>query len=336
VDVSADNRPEERESSSLADVEVVLVSYRSKEHVETLLSTWPASLRVVVVDNSHDVDGLSELVQRHPNVRYVDGGGQGFGRAANRGAFSSHQAIVLFVNPDSRPTAADLAALADGVRGDDSALAHAATTVGHDGEVEIGVGGWEPSPLRCLVHALGLHKRWPRAGMFAQPQLGQHEQVDWVSGACMAVTSARFRRVGGFDEAFFVYAEDMALGRRARKHGWRSVLREDVVVSHNAGSSGAPSGEMLRLRGASFAHYVLRYHALPTAEVMRVVFALGCLLRALKSRLGQDRSEARLYLKFAVGVLTRRAFVNHTEVAGARFREVMEQECAHAETHPHR
>jgi GT2 family glycosyltransferase len=326
VDVPADNRPEERESSSLADVEVVLVSYRSKDHVETLLSTWPSSLRVVVVDNSHDVDQLSELVERYPNVRYVDGGGQGFGRAANLGALSSDQAIVLFVNPDSRPTAADLAALADGVRGDDSALAHAATTVGHDGAVEIGVGGWEPSPLRCLVHALGLHKRWPRAGMFAQPQLGQHEQVDWTSGACMAVTLARFRQVGGFDEAFFVYAEDLVLGRRARSHGWQSVLRADVVVKHDAGSSGAPSREMLRLRGASFAYYLKRYEPGWRGQLMRALFAVGCLLRVLSSALRRNQAQARLYQSYALGVITRRAFVNGEEVARKRFREIACQE----------
>jgi GT2 family glycosyltransferase len=142
----------------------------------------------------------------------------------------------------------------------------------------------------------------------------------------MAVPSSRFRAVGGFDEAFFVYAEDMALGRRGRQAGFRSVLREDVVVAHNAGGSGAPSSEMLRMRGASFAYYVIRYHSRFSAQLMRAILAGGSLLRAARSRWAKNASEARLHVEFTKGTLTRRAFVNGSEVSGRRYREVVGRE----------
>jgi GT2 family glycosyltransferase len=97
------------------------------------------------------------------------------------------------------------------------------------------------------MHASGLHKRFRTAGLFAQPQLGEQVDVGWVCGACVAVRREQFCSLGGFDEAFFVYAEDIAFGRRVRAAGLRSVLRDDVVVPHGAGSSGAPSLETLRL-----------------------------------------------------------------------------------------
>ena len=302
------------------DVGVVLVSYRSRDHVAALLEQWPADLPVVVVDNAADSDRLSELAARHPNLRRIDGGGQGFARAANLGAYELARDIVVFVNPDSRPTTAHLERLAAGLRGDPTAAAHAATMVA-GGEVEIGVGGWEPTLRRSLIHAVGLHKRFPRAGLYAQPALGEQLEVDWTTGACMAVRRPVFLELGGFDEAFFVYSEDAAFGRRARLAGLRSVLRSDVVVPHGAGSSGAPSLEMMRLRGASFANYVHRYHPTRAALPMRGLVIAGSLLRAVQQAIRGDTDRSRQFCAVALGALSRRAFVGGSEVARARFDE---------------
>src|SRR5688572_11170648 len=214
----------ERPVPTINDLEVVVVSYRSRQHVETLLTGWPDNLAVAVVDNSADVDGTAELAARFPNVRYLSGGGQGFARAANLGAFSSGKPYVVFVNPDCRPSPEQLVALVRGVAGDEGAISHAATPITPDGGIEIGVGGWEPSVGRALVHASGLHKFFPQAGLYAHPRVGEHVKVDWVTGTCLAVRRGPFRELGGFDEAFFVYSEDIALGHRARENGWRIRL----------------------------------------------------------------------------------------------------------------
>jgi GT2 family glycosyltransferase len=303
------------------DFEVVLVSYRSRHHVEALLDSWPDTLPVVVVDNSGNSDGIAELAGTRPNVRYVSGGGQGFGRAANLGALSSTKPYVVFVNPDSRPTVEHLLSLVQGLAADHRAVSHAATVTGADGTVEIGVGGWEPSVPRLAVNALGLHKVLPRAGLFAKPELGEHIDLGWTTGACMAVRTEPFGRLGGFDETFFVYAEDMAFGRQARAAGWRCVLREDVVVPHGAGSSGAPSAEMLRLRGASFAGYLRRYHPGVRGTAMRALFAAGTAGRMAAQALTGRRAAAASSRALLTGTLTQRAYVGGDEVARTRFEE---------------
>ncbi|WP_172836177.1 glycosyltransferase [Microlunatus soli] len=306
----------------LDDCEVVLVSYRSRQHVQTLLDGWPDDLAVAVVDNSANADGIADLTGRYRRLRYVSGGGQGFARAANLGATSSIKPYVIFVNPDSRPTAADLLALVRGLAADPRAVSHAATVTGADGRVEIGVGGWEPSVGRLAVHAVGLHKLLPRAGLFAEPQLGEPLTPGWTTGACMAVRADLFAELGGFDETFFVYAEDMAFGRRARAAGWQCRLREDVVVAHGAGSSGAPSAEMLRLRGASFAGYLRRYHPGPRGVLMRGFFAAGTAGRMVAQRATGRSDAAALSRALLTGTLTGRAFVDGVEVARSRYDEV--------------
>jgi GT2 family glycosyltransferase len=314
---TADPAPE----AALDDLEVVLVSYRSRQHVETLLELWPEKLPVAVVDNSDNTDGIAELTDRFPNVRYVSGGGQGFARAANLGAFSSDRPYVAFVNPDSRPTADHLLSLVRGLAADRGAISHAATVTGAGGQVEIGVGGWEPSVPRLAANAVGLHKVVRRSGLFAEPSLGEHIEVGWTTGACMAVRREPFEQLGGFDETFFVYAEDMAFGLQARRAGWRCRLREDVVVPHGAGSSGAPSAEMLRLRGASFAGYLRRYHEGPRGIAMRALFALGTAGRMVAQAVTGRRAAAQLSRALLTGTLTQRAYVGGEEVARARFEE---------------
>ncbi|HYO85524.1 MAG TPA: glycosyltransferase family 2 protein [Dermatophilaceae bacterium] len=305
------------------DLEVVLVVYRSRPHVEALLASWPTGLPVVVVDNSADTDGVSHVVAQHPACRYLDGGGQGFARAANLAAFGSTHDFVVFVNPDTRPTHADLLALTRGLAQDPTAASHAATVTTGDGAIEVGVGGWEPTVPRAAIHAVGLHKRFPRAGLFAKPERGATEVVDWTTGACMAVRTRQFATLAGFDEMFYVYAEDMSFGRRVRTAGLRQVLRQDVLVRHGAGNSGAPSREMMRLRGASFAYYLCEYH--PPHRSLAVLGATiaGYAVRAAVAKRHHDEDLAGQYVQFIRGMMTRTATVGGTEVARRRHRQIV-------------
>lgn len=306
-------------SVGFEDLEVVLVSYRSRGHVAELLDMWGPRVSAVLVDNAGGADGLAELAAGRENVRFLDGGGQGFARAANRGAVTSSRRFVAFVNPDSRPTAQDLLSLTAGLAADLDAVSHAATVTGHDGDVEIGVGGWEPTVARTAAFAFGLHKKWPTAGVYAKPRVGEPLDVEWTTGACMVVRADLFRALGGFDESFYVYNEDMSFGRRARETGLRQVLRSDVLVRHGAGGSGAPSMEMLRLRGASFANYVERYHPGIAAKTMRASMAAGYTLRSAQRRVLGDNELSAQYRAVVRGMLARTAHVGGVEVARERF-----------------
>lgn len=298
---------------------VVFVSYESRSHVEELLDLWVGAFEVLIVDNSRNRDGIADLASR-PGVRVMDGGGQGFARAANVGTAAVNATHVAHVNPDSRPTVSDIMRLTEGLADDPTALCHSATSTDIEGDVQIGVGGWEPTVCRAWAFGMGLHKLFPKLGIYARPRLGEPLEVDWTSGACMVVRRSDFLAVGGYDEGFFVYSEDVSLGRRARNVGLRQVLREDVVIPHDAGNSGAPSAEMLRMRGASIANYVIRYHPV-AAPGVRTALVVGYGLRAVQRRLAGNPEMSALFCAYVRGVVTRKANVGGTEVALARFRE---------------
>lgn len=290
--------------------ELVVVSYKSRSQLEGLLADLPDELPVVVVDNAGGSDGVDAVAKERPNGRYLDGGGSGFAKAANLGARTSTYEYVVFGNPDSRPSIGDYEALVAAVAADPQVASASGTMVSADGGVELGTAGWEPTLRRSLIHAAGIHKLFPRAGLFARPRPGERLEVDWTSGAAMAVRRDTFVSLGGFDERYYVYNEDVAFGRAVREQGLRQVLRTDILVPHASGGSGAPSLEMLRLRGASMARYVSRHNPPAVAGAIRVALALGYFTRVIQRQfLRPDAQRAAEYRAYIAGLATARASV---------------------------
>ncbi|MDQ1286683.1 MAG: N-acetylglucosaminyl-diphospho-decaprenol L-rhamnosyltransferase [Actinomycetota bacterium] len=264
--------------------EVVLVTYRSRDLAAEMFERLPDDVRIVVVDNSKGVDGVPELVAGRPGARYLEGAGEGFARAANAGARTSTADVVLFLNPDTTPAVEQLEALVADLAADPGLGAVAATTVRPDGRVELGVAGWEPTAKRAFVHAVGLHTVFRSSGLYARPTPYRPIRVDWMTGACLAVPRERFLALGGFDEGFFLYNEDMAYGRRVRLAGLRQRLRTDVLVPHVGGGSGAARTRMFQMRGASMVAYVADHNPPSTVLGLRIALSLGTLARSFVAR----------------------------------------------------
>lgn len=287
--------------------EVVLVTYHSREQLTGLLTHVGATGPVVVVDNASGADGVPDVVRAPPRGRWLDGRNGGFARAANLGARTSTAEFLVFANPDSRPTVDVWRALVGHLRDEPELIAVGAATTGPDGSIELGVGGWDPTPRRAWVHALGLHRRWPTAGVFAKPRTGQDVDLEWISGACLAVRRREFLDLGGFDERYFVYNEDMAFGRAVRRSGRRMVLRTDLLVPHATASSGGGGTAMPQQRGASMAAYLHDHHRPAAARVMRAAFAAGMAPRILIGA-GRGRwSTVRQHWAYVRGIATQRS-----------------------------
>ncbi len=179
-------------------------------------------------------DGEVRLVQTGTNL--------GYGAAANRGIAVSDLELVLVSNPDVAVHEGALAALVE-VLGADPVLAIAGPRILESDGARYPSARRFPSLLDAVGHALlgdlVPHNRFTRRYRMADLSSDEVTEVDWVSGACFLARRRALEELGGFDEAYFMYAEDTDLCWRARRAGWGVVYVPDAVVTHVQGISTA-------------------------------------------------------------------------------------------------
>ena len=210
--------------------------------------------------------------------------------------------MVVLVDPDASPTPDQIDELVNRLDRDPELAVVSVTTLKPDGTVEIGVGGWEPTVRRALVHAVGAHKLFPLAGLWATPVPGTPLELDWLGGACMAMPRAVFEALGGYDESYFVYNEDVEFSRRVRQAGMRLALHTDILVTHLSTGSGDPRPRMLQMRGASMMKYLRRHNPRRTAVGIGAALTAGYLGRYVLCRLTRQPGRAQEHIAYVTGL----------------------------------
>lgn len=270
-------------------VEVVVVAYGAPELLDRALAPM-AGLPVTVVDNSSDpqVHGVC----RARGVRLIDPGANlGFAAAVNLALVDrlAPGADVLLLNPDARIEPADVAALSAALRVD-PALASVAPAQADRAGRPARVGWPFPSPAGHWLDALGLGRL--------------RRRDDYVIGSVLLLRAEALEQVGGFDDGFFLYAEETDWARRASRLGWRHTVVPEAWATHDgAGTSTDPDR-----REAQFAagqeRYVRKHFGRLGWASARLALVLGSAVRALAPG-GERRALARRRLGYFVSGPTR-------------------------------
>ena len=199
----------------------------------------PYVTQIIVVDNG-STDGSEKTIQDIQSVTVIfSGENLGFGKACNLGAQQAKSEYLLFLNPDaalyadSLPNA--LAFMQD--------LANAKVGIcsvqllDESGNLSRSCARF-PSAFGFVAHAVGLDRFFPHLGSeMAEWDHAQTREVDQVIGAFFLVRRAVFDVLGGFDEQFFVYFEEVDFSRRARIAGWCSVYLANARAFHAGGGT---------------------------------------------------------------------------------------------------
>ena len=232
------------------------------------------SLREVVVVDSASGDGSVDYLRQafsDGRVRVIESpSNRGFGAAVNLGVRECEADLLLILNSDATVSPGSLPRLVDLLLSDPSVGVVAPAVYGPDGRLQPGAYGRLPR-RRDLFSSRG----WVRRDA-DDPR--QSVSPGWISGVAMLLRREDFVGLGGFDERFTMYLEDVDLCRRLRAAG-RSVRREPAAaVVHRGGQSWA-SGHDQRAR---FHESKLRYFE--TLGSTR--FELGCVRLAARLRTG--------------------------------------------------
>jgi N-acetylglucosaminyl-diphospho-decaprenol L-rhamnosyltransferase len=232
-------------SAEATGTAAVVVNYESGHAltrcVDDLASEGTDEL--VVVDNGSLDGSLDELRRRWPTVEVlVPGRNLGYGAAANRGVAATTLPSVLVCNPDLEFRPGAIEAMA-GVLADDPNCALVGPLIRNREGERYPSARQFPSLTDAAGHAaLGMFRpgnRFTRSYQKADLDTanGRPVTVDWVSGACFLVRRSAFEDVGGFDEAYFMYAEDVDLCWRLGRAGWRVAYAPAAEVTHSQGVS---------------------------------------------------------------------------------------------------
>jgi GT2 family glycosyltransferase len=262
-----------------AAVDAVIVAYRSADTLRGCAEPLVAidDVRVTVVDNASPDDGLATLAGLDLEVVHSARNG-GFSYGCNLGAARGSAPYLLFLNPDARIGAEDLAALRAVLDADPGTALVGPRIVGFDGEL-----AWSrrrfPRQRSTYAQALFLHRVWPRAAWTDElvRDAGEYDragEAEWVSGACMLVRRSAFEAIGGFDEGFFLYCEDTDLCRRLWDAGHRVRFEPRAEVRHVGGASSGP-GETRPIAVRSRVRYARKHLPPAAARLQSMGVALG-------------------------------------------------------------
>ena len=257
------------EARASATVAALLLNFRkpllTEQALADLLAVADVRVRVLVIDNG-SADGsaarLAGVVAAHrANGRDVEllelPDNRGFAGAMNEGvAWAREQGLrlVLLLNNDLRLPADFLAPMVQVLDNDPRVMATGPTIVRPDGRVwaQGGTLGFHPNALRLDAQ-----------GRAPAPRTAGPEAVDFLPGACLLARREDLEAVGGLDDGYFMYWEDVELCRRLRARG-RVVWLPWVQVVHDAGSSSGGARSPLRkfLMAANEVRYVRRHGTL--------------------------------------------------------------------------
>ncbi|WP_315097676.1 glycosyltransferase family 2 protein [uncultured Cellulomonas sp.] len=268
-------------------VRVVCVVFHPGEELatfaRTLASASASPVELVIVDNGSD-PGVSQAVADRYGARLVASGENlGYGGGANLGAAGARAPWILVANSDIEFPPGSLDALV--------AAGEAAPTAGSVGPALLNTDGSVypsarelPSLTQGAGHALFVRlwpgNPWTRRYQARQSSAGGQRPAGWLSGACLLVRREAFEALGGFDDGYFMFFEDVDLGERLGRAGWVNLYVPQVQVTHVGGTSWrATPAPMISAHHASAARYVHRRYPRWYQWPVRQAAALGLRLR---------------------------------------------------------
>jgi N-acetylglucosaminyl-diphospho-decaprenol L-rhamnosyltransferase len=236
---------------------------------------------LVVVDNA-STDGSAGAVTGAKLIR--NRRNLGFATAANQGVRATSAPFVILLNPDAVVRPGAISALATALGEHPRAGAVGALVLNPDGTVQPTKRAF-PTLWQSVLHGLvGLV--WPgnpgtRAYTLADASFDAPATVGWVAGTAVALRREAFEEVGGFDERFFFFVEDVDLCRRLWDAGWEVWFEPRAVVEHAWGTSWTQRPlRFLWIHQVSLMRYVVKHRRGAWVAAYPIIGA-GLLLRFL-------------------------------------------------------
>jgi GT2 family glycosyltransferase len=268
----------------------IVVSYNSSEELpsclQSLLAQRDVSLDVWVVDNASKDASAALVRERFPSVHLLaNSRNVGFARANNQVFEQADGPYYALVNPDTVLPPDAVATCVQYLEQHPRAGIVGTPLVSPEGRPQPSCQAF--LGLWSLFEETFFLDRLPRDP--SRPTLRgttratrEPMEADWLAGAFLVVRQAVIREIGGFDPAFFMYAEEMDWCYRARRAGWKVVYLPAPEVVHVGGASSRPIAGPMFIENMKGRLRFFHKHRGPLAIILaRALLAISILFRGL-------------------------------------------------------
>jgi len=281
------------------DLSVIIVSYNVKYFLEQCLYAVQKAIvgmnaEVVVVDN-HSTDGsIAYLQSEFANVQFVaNKENLGFGKANNLALKIAKGKYMLFLNPDTIVPEDCFTKCISFFESNKDCGALGIKMIDGTGNFLAESKRSFPSPLTSFYKLAGLASLFPKSKIFNRYALGHldensNHEVDVLCGAFMMLPKEVANRTQGFDEAFFMYGEDVDLSYRIQKLGWKNYYFSESTIIHFKGeSAGQQSLKHNKMFYEAMVVFVRKHYGGSKATLFSLLLQLAIILRSTIGFIGK-------------------------------------------------
>lgn len=267
------------------DLSIIIVSYKSKEHLKVLLpsifaSTKKYSYEVIVVDNDSQ-DGTAEsvggLLQMIPSLKLIENQNNGFSAGNNLGIKQAVGKYILLLNPDTEVKSDTFEIMLDMMENRPNVGISGCKLVKADGKLDLACRRKFPNPWNSFKRLFLLNNKNYNYSNISQDQ---EMEVDSVVGAFLLIRKSIIDKIGLLDEKFFMYGEDLDWCWRCKEACFTVWYYPRTTVIHYKGESSrkAPFKMLKAFHDSMWIFYKKHYFGKYPAALNWLVF-LGIYLR---------------------------------------------------------
>ncbi len=230
------------------DLSIIIVNYNVKEFLQNLIhsvekATLNLTKEIIIVDNASDDGSVDFIKEKFPNVKLIaNQKNLGFGKANNIGLKLVTGDYILLINPDTLVAEDTFEIMIQFFKDTPAAGLAGCKILNPDGTLQLACRRSFPGPWTSFTKVTGLSTLFPKSKIFARYNLtyldeNKSYEVDAISGSFMMMRRSVYEKVGGFDEQFFMYGEDLDLCYRIQKSGFKVYYVHSTQIIHYKGES---------------------------------------------------------------------------------------------------
>lgn len=232
----------------MTDLSIIVVNYNVKEFLHNLLcsiekASAEIKTEIIVADNASEDGSVEFIKEKFPSVTLIENKSNlGFSKANNLGLKIASGKYLLLLNPDTLVQENTFTEMIKFFDSHPEAGLAGCKILNPDGTLQLACRRSFPGPWTSFCKVTGLSSLFPKSKLFARYNLtyldeNEINEVDAISGSFMMLRKEVYKKIGGLDEIFFMYGEDLDWCYRVQKAGYKVYYVPSTQILHYKGES---------------------------------------------------------------------------------------------------